>query len=84
MIKANEAKAVVERVIKERAEEKKLKAKEWCEETSEKILRAAKEECRSLVVNFPFELRAEIVDILTMNGFDVKQLHNQFKFEILW
>ena len=84
MIKANEAKAIVERVIKEKAEAKKARTEKWCEELSEKIVNAAKEARRNLVTDFPFDVHEEIVDILTANEFIIKQIPNQFKFEIRW
>lgn len=84
MIKANEARAMVEERMEEERRKLEIVAKNWCEKLSEKILDLSRIGVTSTVETYPFKAKEEIAKILIENNYKVRKIKNQIKFEISW
>ncbi len=78
MIKANEAKELKVLAELTKIEEKKSKAKEYCEELSSRIIERAKSNYSAIEVDdYPIEVRSYIIEELQSNGYNVQILKDR-------
>ena len=84
MLKANEAREMVERVIENEIAKLKENAEQFCEELSKEIEAHANQKHCNVIVELPHSVkRAYVVEILKANGYSF-EIRSDGKLNVMW
>lgn len=83
MLTANEARVMEKEMEVKVAEELNTKAKEFCDSLDETIKSKVEKREHTAIIETPYEIRYQVVDILEKNGYGTKTLSGG-SIEIRW
>ncbi len=84
MIKAKEAREMMERVIENEIAQLRENAMQFCEEISKDIEACANKKCCNIIITVPNSVRRNyVIEILKDNGYSAV-VRNDGKLDIIW